>query len=103
MARPVVATPEIFAGVCATAGRDILLACEVDDTVRSIIDVLGGRHATLGAAGRSAVAAPHRWRLTLRLLDRLFGEVTDMPERSPAGRLSAGHLPTGQLPTGQAA
>jgi len=86
MARPVVATPEAFAGVRATPGRDILLANGVDETVRNIINVLDGRHATLGAAGRQAVEAAHQWQVTLRPLDRLFGETSDTQDRTPAGR-----------------
>ncbi|HVC62137.1 MAG TPA: TIGR03087 family PEP-CTERM/XrtA system glycosyltransferase [Acetobacteraceae bacterium] len=86
MGRPVVATPEAFAGVRATPGRDILLASGVDDTVRNIIDVLDGRHATLGAAGRRAVEAAHQWPVTLRPLDRLFGDTADTLERTPAGQ-----------------
>jgi polysaccharide biosynthesis protein PslH len=103
MARPVVATPEAFAGVQATPGRDILLASEVDDTVRTIIDVIEGRHATLGAAARSAVEATHRWPVTLRPLDRLFGEAADMHERAQAGCKPAGPVPAEPLPTGQSA
>jgi sugar transferase (PEP-CTERM/EpsH1 system associated) len=90
MARPVVATSEAFAGVRATPGHDILLADGVDDTVRNIVDVLDGRHAALGAAGRSAVAAAHQWPVTLRLLDRLFGAAMDTPERVPAAPMPAG-------------
>ena len=86
MARPVVATPEAFAGVRATPGRDILLASGVDDTVQHIIDVLDGRHATLGAAGRYAVETAHQWPVTLRLLDRLFRDPADTPELVPTGQ-----------------
>ena len=86
MARPVVATPEAFAGVRATPGRDILLANSVDDTVQHIIDILDGRHATLGAAGRQAVEATHQWAVTLRMLDRLFDAAPDIKQRIPAGQ-----------------
>lgn len=85
MARPVVATPEAFAGVQATPGRDILLATEVDDTVQTIIDVLDGRHATLGVAGRRAVEAGHQWPAMLRQLDRLFDDAPATPELTTAG------------------
>jgi len=86
MARPVVATPEAFAGVRAQPGRDILLASGVDDTVQSIIDVLDGQHATLGTAGRRAVETAHQWSVTLRPLDRLFGAGADRPALVPAGQ-----------------
>jgi sugar transferase (PEP-CTERM/EpsH1 system associated) len=105
MARPVVATPEAFAGVLATPGQDILLASGVDDTVQNIIDVLDGRHPTLGAAGRTAVAAAHQWPVTLRPLDRLFRDAGDTPEHVPAGSvpaepMPAGHMPAGHMPAG---
>ena len=103
MARPVVATPEAFEGVQATPGRDILLASGVDDTVRNIIDVLDGRHAALARQRGARLRQPHQWPVTLRPLDRLFGEATDMPERSPAGSMPGGPRPAEPLPTGQAA
>lgn len=86
MARPVVATPEAFAGVQAMPGRDILLANSVDDTVQHIIDILDGRHPTLGAAGRQAVEATHQWAVTLRMLDRLFDDAPEIKECIPAGQ-----------------
>jgi sugar transferase (PEP-CTERM/EpsH1 system associated) len=73
MARPVIATPEAFQGVRAQPGRDILLARGADETVQRIIDVLDGRHATMGTAARAAVVASHQWSMTLRPLDQLFG------------------------------
>ncbi len=98
MARPVVATPEAFSGVQATPGQDILLASGVDDTVQTIIDVLDGRHATLGAKARSAVEAAHQWSASLRPLDRLFGGAADAP-----ACLRPSTMPINPLPTGQAA
>ena len=83
MARPVVATPEAFAGVRAQPGCDILLGTGVDDTVQHIIDVQAGRHPALGVAARRAVEAAHQWPENLRALDRLFG---DAPVRMPAGQ-----------------
>jgi sugar transferase (PEP-CTERM/EpsH1 system associated) len=82
MARPVVATPEAFQGVQAEPDKDILLAAGTDATVQRILEVLGGRHATLGDAARRAVAASHQWSATLRPLDRLFG--VTQPEPAPA-------------------
>jgi hypothetical protein len=83
MARPVVATPEAFEGVRAEPGRDILLASGVDETVQRITEVLDGRHASMGAAGRRAVETAHQWSVTLRPLDRLFG--VTQPEAIHAG------------------
>ena len=97
MARPVVATPEAFAGVRAAPGRDILLASGVDDTVRYITDVLDGRHPTLGAAGRRAVEAAHQWSVTLRPLDRLFGDAAGTLEDSAIGSVPTQPVPAGQV------
>jgi sugar transferase (PEP-CTERM/EpsH1 system associated) len=74
MARPIVATPEAYEGVQAVPGRDILLANGVDETVQRIAEVLDGHHAELGGAGRRAVESAHQWSVTLRPLDRLFGQ-----------------------------
>ena len=74
MARPVVATPEAFEGVQAVPGRDILLANGVHETVQRIAEVLDGRHAGLGSAGRHAVESSHQWSVTLRPIDRLFSQ-----------------------------
>ena len=90
MGRPVIATPEAFAGVRARPGQDILLSSQVDDTVQNIVDVLDGRHPMLGAAGRRAVEAAHRWEVTLRPLDRLFGEASDTARCMPAAPIPAG-------------
>src|SRR6202012_3197365 len=73
MARPAVATPQAFLGVTAEPGRDVLLADGVDQTVQAIAAVLDGRHAALGASARRAVETSHRWSMTLRQLDTLFG------------------------------
>jgi sugar transferase (PEP-CTERM/EpsH1 system associated) len=88
MARPVVATPEAFAGVHATPGRDILLAGGVDDTVQTIQDVLDGRYPSLGAAARHAVQAAHQWPVTLRPLDRLFQDAGETPATAAAEHAS---------------
>ncbi len=82
MARPVVATPEAFQGVRAEPGRDILLASGVGETVQRITEVLDGRHGAMGAAARRAVEASHRWSVTLRPLDRLFGVTHPEPVRA---------------------
>jgi sugar transferase (PEP-CTERM/EpsH1 system associated) len=82
MARPVVATPQAFLGVQAEPGRDILLASGIDQTAQGILEVLDGRHPTMGAAARRAVEAAHQWPVTLRPLDRILG--TAVPEPIPA-------------------
>lgn len=72
MARPVVATTHAFTGVQATPGRDILLANGVEETVRSVMDVLEGRHAGLGIKARHAMETGHNWSVSLSRLDELF-------------------------------
>jgi polysaccharide biosynthesis protein PslH len=96
MARPVVATPEAFAGVRARPGQDILLANGVDDTVQNIIDVLDGRHPTLGGAARCAVEAAHQWAVTLRPLDRLFGDTAADQEEQMRGCIAGEQLEKGR-------
>jgi sugar transferase (PEP-CTERM/EpsH1 system associated) len=86
MARPVVATPEAFQGVRAEPGRDILLASGVGETVQMIADVLDGRHAMMGVAARRAVEAAHRWSVTLRPLDTLFGLTQPEPAQAELPR-----------------
>lgn len=85
MARPVVATPEAFAGVQATPGRDVLLASGVDATAQTIAEVLEGRHPEMGRAARRAVESAHQWSVTLRPLDQLFG-LPDDRERQHVSR-----------------
>jgi sugar transferase (PEP-CTERM/EpsH1 system associated) len=72
MARPVVASPEAFEGVRATAGRDLLVADGAEETARRVEEVLAGRHPCLGTRGRVAVAAGHDWNATLVRLDALM-------------------------------
>jgi sugar transferase (PEP-CTERM/EpsH1 system associated) len=72
MARPVVASPQAFEGVRATPGRDLLVADGATETIRCVREVLEGKHAGLGAAGRAAVAREHDWKATLRALDPLL-------------------------------
>ena len=72
MARPVVASPEAFQGVRATAGRDLLVADGAADTAEIIAQVIAGAHAGIGAAARRAVAEGHDWSRTLRRLDDIM-------------------------------
>jgi glycosyltransferase involved in cell wall biosynthesis len=81
MAKPVVASPQAFEGVRATAGRDLLVADGADETVRSVTEILNGHHAGLGAAARAAVMHGYRWVATLAPLDSLVAGVTVTPPR----------------------
>ena len=70
---PVVASPEAFAGVQATAGRDLLVAGGPDEFARAVVQVLGdaGVRDRLGAAGRACVEGNHDWDLQLERLEAL--------------------------------
>jgi len=73
MARPVLATPEAFAGVRATPGRDLLLAEGVEAMAEAAAAALDGRHPGIGEAARAAMARGHDWAATLKRLDALLG------------------------------
>ena len=72
MARPVVASPQAFEGVRATAGRDLLVADGAAATVAAIAAVLDGAHPNVAAAGRRAVEADYAWSATLAKLDDIL-------------------------------
>jgi sugar transferase (PEP-CTERM/EpsH1 system associated) len=72
MGRPVIASPQAFEGVHATAGRDLLVAGGAGETAERIGEVLQGRHPGLGAAARQAVERGHAWAATLAGLDALM-------------------------------
>ena len=73
MARPVVATPEAFAGIAARPGRDLLLAGDAPGFAAAAEAILNGRHPGLGEAARAAVARRYAWSATLAGLDALLG------------------------------
>ena len=75
MARPVVASPEAFAGVRARPGRDLLVADGAEAMAQRIAEILDGRHPNLGAAARSAVMAGHAWADNLERLDGVLDGV----------------------------
>jgi sugar transferase (PEP-CTERM/EpsH1 system associated) len=72
MARPVVATPQAFAGLRAEAGRDLLVGADATALAALACEVLDGQHPALGAAGRAAVERNYVWDATLAGLDTLF-------------------------------
>ncbi len=69
MGRPVVASPQAFEGVRAVAGRDLLVADGAEETARTVLDVVDGRHPMLGASGRQAVERGYAWSGILQKLD----------------------------------
>ena len=72
MARPVVATPQAFAGINAVAGRDLLVADGAAAFAAAVAAVLDGQHPGLGAAARAAVLQRHAWSATLAGLDAML-------------------------------
>jgi sugar transferase (PEP-CTERM/EpsH1 system associated) len=74
-ARPTVCTPEALDGIEAKVGRDVLVASKPEDFAQMAIDVLAGRAAGVGPAGRAYVETHLRWQESLVALDRLVDEV----------------------------
>ena len=72
MGRPVVATPQAFAGLRCVAGRDLLVGADAAGFAACAGAVLDGRHAGLGGAARAAMVAGHDWTATLAGLAALF-------------------------------
>jgi glycosyltransferase involved in cell wall biosynthesis len=72
MARPVLATPQAFAGLRALPGRDLLVGADAKTLAALAGEVLDGQHADLGAAARAAVERDYAWETTLAGLDTLF-------------------------------
>jgi sugar transferase (PEP-CTERM/EpsH1 system associated) len=75
MGRVVVASPQAFEGVRATAGRDLLVADGAEATVAAIRAVLAGAHPGMGAAARQAMVDGYAWSATLAPLDNILAEI----------------------------
>ena len=72
MGRPVIATPQAFAGIRAVPGDDLLVAGTAPAFAGEVLQVLRGDYPGLGAAGRRAMEAGHTWDASLRRLDALL-------------------------------
>lgn len=72
MARPVVATPQAFAGIDAAPGRELLVAEDPAAFAASVAAVLDGRHAGMGEAARERVLRRYAWSATLAGLDAVM-------------------------------
>ncbi|MDQ2805158.1 MAG: TIGR03087 family PEP-CTERM/XrtA system glycosyltransferase [Pseudomonadota bacterium] len=72
MGRPVIATPQAFAGIRAAPGKDLLLADAPGLFANHVLSVLRGEHPGLGTAGRRAMEQGHTWDASLRRLDALL-------------------------------
>ncbi len=79
MARPAVASPQAFEGVCATPGEHLLVADGSDDMALAINAVLDGKHQGLGQAAREAVERRYAWSATLARLDAILDAVQPQP------------------------
>lgn len=73
MARPVVATNAAFEGIDATPGEHLLIADAAADMATTILAVLAGQHAGLGAAARRLVLERYSWERSLARLDEFLG------------------------------
>ena len=82
MARPVVASPAAFEGVCAPAGTALLVAEGATSMAAALADVLQGRHRELGRAARQAVESRYSWASTLHRLDVLWHDLETSPRES---------------------
>ena len=76
MGRPVVASPQAFEGVRATAGQDLLVADGASATADRITEVLDGAHPGLSAAARAAMVRSYAWSTTLARLDAILAADT---------------------------
>jgi sugar transferase (PEP-CTERM/EpsH1 system associated) len=79
MGRPVIASPEAFAGIQAEPGRDLLIADGADEMVRLAEAVLDGEYPKLGANGRQLICSAYDWEQTLAPLDALVGLEPALP------------------------
>ena len=75
LGRPLVASPEAFAGIRAVAGRDLLVADGAEAMVAAVDAVVSGAHPGLGAAGRRAVETGYAWPATLARLDAILADL----------------------------
>lgn len=66
---PVVASPQAFEGVRATAGEHLLVADGAEATAAAIAEVLDGKHQSLAAAARAIIEARYGWEAQFRRLD----------------------------------
>lgn len=85
LARPVVASPQAFEGIRATAGRDLLVAEDADEMTRAIIEVIEGRYPALGDNGRRIIEERYGWPATLGKLDACLARSLRSPSPKSEG------------------
>lgn len=69
LGKPVVASPQAFEGIRAMAGRDLLVADGVEDTLQAVSDLLDGKYPDIGPAARRAMEVAYGWDAILTKLD----------------------------------
>ncbi len=69
MARPVIASPQAFEGIDATAGSELLVADGADAFFTAVASQLKRPDHTLGAAARVRIERNYRWPANLAALD----------------------------------
>ena len=79
MAKPILASPEAFAGIAARQGQDLLVANGVAETIRLANAVLDGDYPELGACGRRVICASYGWEQALKPLDALVDLASPQP------------------------
>jgi glycosyltransferase involved in cell wall biosynthesis len=89
MAKPVVASPQAFAGLAARAGEHLLCARTESEWIQNIERLWNdaGLRAQLGAAGREFVLAHHSWNTCLEPLAELL-RLVPTPELVAGGMQS---------------
>jgi sugar transferase (PEP-CTERM/EpsH1 system associated) len=89
MGRPVVVSPQAFAGIEARAGHELLVADDAPAFASCLGALASGEHAGMGAAARRAVVGRYAWSSVLAGLDALLDESTPQPAAAVAGQLMA--------------
>lgn len=79
MALPVVASPQALEGIQAEVGRDLLVADSAVQFAEQVMALLGGAHAGMGAAARTAMLGNYVWQDNLRRVDALLDRRSHLP------------------------
>lgn len=79
LGRPVIASPQAFEGIRATAGRDLLVAENADEMARAIVAVVEGRHPDLGGNARRLIEERYGWPAVLGKLDACLARSRQPP------------------------
>ena len=75
MAKPVVASPQAAEGICAEAGKDLLVAADAVAFQNIVTTLLKEGDARVGESARRRVVADYDWQNTLRRVDALLDDV----------------------------